>query len=243
MTEFSDLITEIKMECASAPDPVIEQAIRNTVIDLCNRTGIVKRMLDPITIQPGQPFYTVTPPLNMSIVDIVNAQINDRDPLEPASVDRLDLWWRENTWPNRLFSGGDLSCPSDSSVVSGDSWRQLTQDFPMVFYIDRQNNDFRMRLVGIPTMTLPNSLVVRISIKPTRVATGMDDWLMEDYYETIVDGAKGRILRMPKRPWNDIPTAQYYMGKYEEEVNNAVKDSLREFIRDDQSIGHVQSWP
>jgi hypothetical protein len=85
--------------------------------------------------------------------------------------------------------------------------------------------------------------VVRVSLTPTRDATSLDAWLIEQYFDTLCEGAKGRLMRMPKKTWTDIPTAKYYLDKFDTDKGSARLESLRDFVRDDESTGHVTSWP
>jgi hypothetical protein len=245
MTDYSDLIREIKGECPGAPDPIIIQQIANTAIEFCRDTRALKRTLDPITVTADEPLYALTPPVGTTIVQVQNAQISDYPMLRATSTDLLDIWWREGCPLADCFCDCGWNTDDSGTIVvpRGTNWRQFTQDAPEAFYVDQENNEYRIRLVGIPTTTIADSLVVRVSLTPTRDATSLDAWLIEQYFDTLCEGAKGRLMRMPKKTWTDIPTAKYYLDKFDTDKGSARLESLRDFVRDDESTGHVTSWP
>ena len=91
-------------------------------------------------------------------------------------------------------------------------WRTTTTTTPMHFLSDYYN---KIRLVFIPEDDLTAGLVVWVSIKPLKTATTLDAFLYDNHFETLADGARARIMAMPKRPWTDAAQSSLYQAKYE----------------------------
>lgn len=241
MSAYDDLMTEIKSDCPGATDPLIAQHVRNAVLEFCRDTLVLKWTCPAITIQANQPLYVITPPAERSIVQVQWAQIQSDAFLTHTSQDQLDLWWHEARSSPRLFPW--WCAHGNTQNFNGDDWRQYTQTRPQAYYIDRESTSYRVRLVGIPTGTIADALIARVALTPTRDSESVDDWLVEEYFDALSDGAKARLMRMPKKNWSDANTGAAYMAKFEFEKSRAKMKVSRDFIRDDESVGHVQSWP
>lgn len=234
---FSDLVPEIMEVCQQAPEPSVERAVRDTVIELARVSGGIRRNPDPITLQVNQAEYRVPIDDGYRFKQIVTAQINDYAPMVQASVQQLDMWWAQPI-------AGPLQFDRWSQIDNnnGSSWRQLQQSSPQAFYVRRADNDVFMRLVGIPSVQLPNALAVTVALYPDQNATGADQWFVQDNWEAIKNGAKFRMLAIPKRPWSDAPTAAYYSELFEQDKEDIRIAVARDHIKDDESVGHVRSW-
>lgn len=238
MTLYADLVNEILESCDQSVEPQVARVVRNTVVEFCEFTKALQVTLDPITIQPNIPLYVVIPPANRQIVEIMWGQINDRKPLYLWSEDQLDLYWKEQSaeLANIRYLWNNFDSCSDTD------WRQLTSDFPPIAYIDRSTNDYRLRLVGIPTTLIANGLTVKVSVKPSRNSTTVDDWLIEDNYLSLLDGVKSKMFAIPKKPWTDAQLALYHRNLFEEAKNKVRMKVMRSFVRDDEATGHVKAW-
>jgi hypothetical protein len=71
-------------------------------------------------------------------------------------------------------------------------------------------------LVPIPTATSVSSTIVRAVLKPTHTSTACDDGVMNDYRDTIINGALFRLLRIPNKEWSDLQGASVYGSLFNE---------------------------
>ena len=71
-------------------------------------------------------------------------------------------------------------------------------------------------LVPIPTSTSASSTIVRAVLKPTHTSTACDDGVMNDYRDTIINGALFRLLRIPNKEWSDLQGASVYGSLFNE---------------------------
>jgi hypothetical protein len=76
-------------------------------------------------------------------------------------------------------------------------------------------------LAPIPTTTGVSSTIVRTVLKPTHTSTACDNDVMNDYRDTIINGALFRLLRIPNQAWTDLQIAGVYGQLFNEGVENA----------------------
>lgn len=239
MTAFADLVDEVLQDCAQAPEPLVERCVRNAVIAFCSRTLLLRKNLDPISIIADQYLYQLNPPADREIVHVHSAQIGEDKPLVEVSEDHFDLVWRDPV----IIRSDSSRTDDDGNVISlGSDWRQYTQGRPSNYFIDRSENTYRMRLVGIPTDNLTDTMVVNVVLKPTRTATEVDDWLLNDNFQCLLHGAKARMMEMPKKPWSDAALSGFHGGKFEEMAEEARMKGQRSHIRNDQTNRRVKAW-
>jgi len=73
-------------------------------------------------------------------------------------------------------------------------------------------------LAPIPTVFDGNSTIVRAALKPTHTSVACDNDVMNDYRDTIVNGALFRLLRIPNKDWSDLTGAQVYGNLFNQGV-------------------------
>ena len=98
-TTYESLISEIIPIVPACPDSLIHQHIRSTVIDLCERSFIYQKELDPITTVASIYEYDFDAPSGTIVHKIVWA-IYDGDALEPVTSGLLEQRkpdWRSTT--------------------------------------------------------------------------------------------------------------------------------------------------
>jgi hypothetical protein len=87
-------------------------------------------------------------------------------------------------------------------------------------------------LVPIPTTTGVSSTILRAVLRPTYTSTACDDAVMNDYRDTIVNGALFRLLRMPNKEWSDLQTA----GVYGQLFTNGIEEAERRSRNADTAV-------
>lgn len=239
MSAFSDLAAEVLDTCQQAPEPLVERHIRNAVIAFCSRSLLLRKTLDPISIIAAQSLYQLNPPSGREIVHVHTAQIGEDKPLIEKAEDYFDLVWRD---PVVMRSDEFATDELGNALSVGNDWRQHTQNRPQFYFIDRSENTYRMRLVGIPNASLTDTMIVNVVLKPTRTATEVDDWLLGDNFQCLLHGAKGRMLELPNRPWTDLKLAGYHNNLFEEKTEEARMKGQRSHIRNDQTNRRVKAY-
>lgn len=91
------------------------------------------------------------------------------------------------------------------------NWQINMSAGPLYYTVDK---DRYLRLIPVPSQAIENAVRVRIALMPLRTATSVEDFLYDDWLDTITDGALGRLLSMTSKPWRDFTAANYYRARY-----------------------------
>lgn len=86
-------------------------------------------------------------------------------------------------------------------------------------------------LVPKPTDGVADAIRAKVSVKPARAATGIDDAIWEKYLEPIASGAKGRLFAMKDKPWTDGTLAAYHKGLFESAIDAARLAAFKGHVR------------
>ena len=101
------------------PEPVIENEIRKTVIDFCERSTIWRHALDPITIEVKEPEYELCDiPTGSRLVTPIYVE-DEGNPLVSTTPENLDIVWPRfgGKWPiDRL------------DTIPAVAWRDFEED-------------------------------------------------------------------------------------------------------------------
>ena len=97
------------------------------------------------------------------------------------------------------------------------SWREKS-GVPEYFI---QQNSSMFILAPIPANTIAGSTVIRAVLRPTHQSTACDNDVMNDYRDTIINGALFRLLRIPNKDWSDMQGASVYGQLFNQGVEDA----------------------
>lgn len=179
------------------PLSIVNNAIRNAVIEFCEKSLLWKLESEHTDVLAGQNRYTFSAPADAKVSQTVFASIENR-PLIMTSLDDLDA----------LHPG----------------WRELESERPLWYYMD---TDDSIRLVGIPSVDIPKGLEVHVALKPTRDSVGCPEFILENWAETIAHGALYRLNSMMGKPWASVDMVAYHRGLFREGLSRAKSKSLR----------------
>jgi len=202
MASYESLLSEIIPMVPSCTDTLIEQNIRAAVIELCEKSKVYQVELDPLTTVANTYAYDLEPPSGTVVHEIVWVSYNGDD-LEAATTALIEQ--RKPRWRDQ----GNEGTPE---------------------YFVRQSTTL-FNLVPIPSVTAANSVLMRVILKPTHTSTSCSDDVMNDYRDTIINGAIYRLLRIPGREWTDYPGAQVYGSLFLEGLAEAEGRALQKETR------------
>jgi len=189
---YETLLPEILPMVAGCPDTLIENNIRASAIDFCERSGAYQLELDPITTVANIHEYDLEAPSGTTVHKIMWATFDGKD-LEPISTNLL-----EQRKPN---------------------WRDADNAGKPEYYVKQSSS--LVWLVPTPNVTMVSSTILRAQLKPTHSSTACDEQIMNEYRDAIVNGALFRLLRMPNQDWYDPSGAQMYGALYAEAITKA----------------------
>lgn len=181
---WKDFFPLILPEVADCPEPVVEAHLRRTAIEFANDTAVWTADADPISVVAGQGTYDLDSPETDSVVCGVS-----------------ELWYagkRIKFIPLAQMRRYGTHWPSDKGEVVG--------------FTQRTENT--VTLYKTPTAALANAINATVILRPSPTAAGVPDWLGQKYMDTLVAGAKARLMAMVGMPWSHAQGATLYGGIY-----------------------------
>jgi hypothetical protein len=94
-------------------------------------------------------------------------------------------------------------------------WRAATALAPSYFTEERPQE---VTLVGKPTTLVAAAISGWAAVKPTDVATGLDELIWREYRRDIARLAKAHAMDQNKKPWTDKPTAKSYFEETDHRI-------------------------
>jgi len=189
---YETLLPDILPMVGGCSDHLIETNIRSAVIELCQKASVYQRELDAVTT-------------------VGNAYEYDLEAPSGTAVHKI-LWV--------THSGQSLE-PVTSSLLEQKlpKWRDTGYTGTPKYYVQQTSSIFW--LVPIPSSTQAASTIVQAVLKPTHNSVSCDDDIMNDYRDTIVNGALFRLLRMPNKDWSDINAGMQYGALFSSGMEDA----------------------
>ena len=202
MATTSNFYQYVLPDVSGCPEISVDIAIRAAVIDFCEKSLVIQRDHDPITVLVGVIDYDLEPPTNNVVTKVMRVWFKNLElqAMAPDNVYHAEIY-------NNLFVGANVN-----------------QSEPR-FYLQKDSRT--VTIYPIPKETATNALTMRVAYKPTRTAQIIDDSIFEDYAETIAYGAKYRLLSMASKPWTNGPAAAAAMTLFNSGVNVARQRASR----------------
>ena len=223
---FTDLLDRFLPSVPGCPQPLAVQQIRRAAIRTCERTLAWRFTPARQQLLPGVHEYTYTKPVSTEVHVVFRALVND-EPLEvltlEQAIDRYPAWadlysgeafatvwsetpssaWNDLAYNEELFNEGSEFVLPAAIVADGGQPRVFTQLTPDKFVV-----------IPLPDGEGPYYLRMFYALKPSRDATGMDTYVLNDLEDAIVHGALQETLVMPNVAWGDRQLAEYHAKQY-----------------------------
>ena len=105
MASFDSLMKEVLPYVPGCPDTVVENALRSSTIELCEKAAVYTKELDPITTVAGSYEYEFGQPIGTKVDKILWAIYNGQDleAISPRGLEAQNPKWRDNTSTPRHF--------------------------------------------------------------------------------------------------------------------------------------------
>jgi len=192
MASFESFMKDVLPYVPGCPDTVVENALRSSSIELCEKAAVYTKELDPISTVAGIFEYEFGQPAGTKVDKIIWAIYNGKDleAITPRGLESRKPKWRESS---------NLATPE-----------YFMQQSPDLFWV-----------VPIPDTNLTNGVILNVSLKPSRSSNNIATEIADDYRDGIIFGALYRLLRMPARDWTDPNAARDYAGLFASTVQEA----------------------
>lgn len=175
---------------------------------------------------PGCPDSLIQNNIRAAVVELcVRASVyqQELDPLTTvANIYEYDLEAPSGTSVQKILwvthAGVDLE-PITSSLLEQRIPKWRTEAGVPEYFLQQTSSLFS--LAPVPAATAISSTVIRAVLKPSHSSTACDDDVMNDYRDTIINGALFRLLRIPNKDWSDIQGASVYGQLFNQGVEDA----------------------
>ena len=210
MKNHTDFLDYVMPQVPGATNEMALLEIKNTIIDFCEKSLILQETLDPVPAIENVMDYDLDPPSNRLVVKIMKAWFKGTE-LTPVSIDEIQSpsWYNQN---------------ADYVVLHSDP-RMITQKDTETFSV-----------YPIPGKTEPNVMTLRVALKPTRSASSIDDFIFENYAETIGHGAIARLYLSPDKPYTNPQMAMARNALYMAGLNVARDRALKGYVRTNKHV-------
>ena len=192
MASYESLLSEIIPVVPGCTDTLIEQNIRAAVIELCEKTEVYQKELDPVSTVKNIFEYDLEPPSSTTVHRIIWMTYDgeDLEAITNALLEQRKPKWRQSGYEGRP--------------------EYFVKQSPSLFYV-----------APVPNETKVNGLLLRVALKPTHTSSSCEDDIVNDYRDTIINGTIYRLLRLPGREWTDYTGAQIYGSLFLEGIASA----------------------
>lgn len=191
MANISNWLAAVSSRVPGASKTEVDSAVITIIREFCDKTLLYVKKLTAINVVVGVREYTLTAPTDCSIVGVDHATLNDM-PISATSMDLL----------NR----------------SPEPWMTQQASEPNVFMVDAEKV---LSLKQLPEIAYTGGLVVWAAVKPTPTATTIPDFIYDDWFETILNGAVAYLLKTPGKSWTSLEGSKFFDDYYTGEMSTA----------------------
>lgn len=177
MKTYEDFLDEVMPHVPGCTNEIATQAIKNAVIEFCEKSLILQTDHDPMSVIAGEVDYDLEPPAGYLVSKILKAWFKNTElvPTSPDDIAKPALY-------NRDFTDVDAGRADPTLII--------------------QKDERTFSLFPIPLNSEANVVTMRIALKPSRSSTKVDDLIYEDYAEVIAHGALTRLMLSPGKPYS-----------------------------------------
>lgn len=211
MKSHNDFLDYVMPHVPGATVNMALHEIKSTIIDFCEKSLILQETLDPIAVIANTSDYDLEPPKHRLVVKILRGWYKNRL-LDAESTDNIN----DATLYNKHIT--------DVVTRKGDPFVIMQKD-PRTF-----------TLYPEPSETVASAVTLRVALKPTRAVDTIDDFIFEDYAETIGHGVISRMALSPDKPYYDTKLAVARDALYRAGLNVARDRALKSFVRANKHV-------
>lgn len=211
MKTLETFLPEILPDVPGCPSDMAIRALRNTLIEFCEKSFIYQETLDPLTALEDETDYDLDPPKGYRIQKIMKMWYlgSEMQPLAPDDIGLPDAY-RVN------ISGYTASKGPPAGYTQKD--------------VDT------LSILPIPDQKYANAITIRVALVPLRSTTEVPDFLYELWSETLGFGTKARLMLNPGKPYSNAESATYNQARFVSGLNDARQRAARGNVRSDLQV-------
>ena len=211
MKTYEAFFPDVLPDVPGCPADVATRAIRNTVIEFCEKSLIHQVTQDTISLRANFSDYDLDAPTGFRVHKVMKA------------------------W----FQGSELAPVAPDDIVTPEAYNTSVGGFtpsksqPTGY---TQKDTGTVSFLPIPNQDYPRSITMRVALVPLRDSTKFDDFLYEQWGEYIACGAKARLMLTPGKPYTNQDAAAVNQARYMTALNDARQRAIRGNVRSDLSV-------
>ena len=211
MKTLTSFLSEILPDVPGCTADMATNALRNTIIEFCEKSLCYRQTLDPVTAQENITDYDLEPPKGYRVQKIMQMWYLGRE-MEALAPDGIGL-----PDPYRINISGYTASKG-----------------PPAGYTQKDVDTFT--ILPIPDQKYTNAITMRVALVPLRTVTEVEDFLFELWGETIGYGAKARLMLTPGKPYSNPEAATYNQARFVSGLNDARQRAARGNVRSDLRV-------
>ena len=188
------------------PSLTVDVALRSSLIEFCERSLIIQRDHDPVSVVQNIADYDFEPPIASHLV-----------------VKIMRAWYKG--FPLAPISPDEIANPTIYNTRATET--PLTGDPRNIF----QKDERTFTVYPIPKESTKLSLTMRIALKPSRAATTVEDSLYEDHAETVAAGALSKLMIQAGKAYSNPQMSAIHLKVFETGINKAKQAVSRWYVR------------
>lgn len=202
MREWSYFLPDVLPHVVGCPSIIAEQELKRAAQQFFEKTRAWRLTTAPVRISANQSFVTVNAGDGLELVRIEHGTYDGKR-LNVISPDALDDEPGMGDW--RARQGTPI---------------KLVQSMPGV-----------VELFPIPVAATATGLTFFIAAKPSESSLGLPDHLATAYRDSIVVGAKAKLMLYKDAPWSNAGLAATFEATFNEDIGNANFEAAKGFSR------------
>jgi hypothetical protein len=122
------------------------------------------------------------------------------------------------------FDGEEIESHAGRTDIEIEDWRNETGTPEYVL-------GGATSLLLVPEPDVDGTLTLTVILKPTPTATGVEDFIFNEYRETIVHGALARLMQSPRKPYTDAALSVMHQQQFAIGAGQAGNRVARDYTR------------
>lgn len=217
MASYEQFLSRVLIEVPGCSEIAALLAIKDTCIDFCEKSLVLVRDHDPVTVQQGVVDYDLEPPLSSTVIVKITHAWLDSTKLEPVFPDAIT----DAAVFNRSYSSYQSAASTPLRIL--------------------QKDERTVSLWPVPDKDYVNGLTMRVAMKPTRSSTSVDDVIYEEYVEAIASGALSRLLMSVGKTYSNPQAGVMHGALYTQRLNVARSRAIHGHLRTNLRVRFVSA--
>lgn len=199
---LDDFLPYVLVDVPGCPDPLVKQALLQTLHEFCRESHCWDEVQDPVTMEAGVREYSLTSPSGGKCLTVRNVWLGSRE-LHAVTMQELQLYLPD--------------------------WRGATSSDPLYYNvaIDRDS----LSVYPTPDGTSTFGLVIRAVYVPSMAATTVPNFFGGRHLDAIVSGTKARLMAVPLQTFSNPELAVIHRASFMNGIADAKAEMMHDRVQ------------